>query len=363
MRAQSCGQQALQSQQAQQPPQSSARAAAAAAAADDGEQAARLIQNATAEAERIITKAQEEAQRITAQATGQAQAQARQIVNQAEQQRQDAERVVAEAAQQREQAAWMVERAQRDAERLLAEATQQGERILAEARAQARGIDQRGAPAAAHAAAPGGRAFVAIFFQEELAAATGGFADAQRVGGGGFGSVYTARLPGLGDEAAVHAVKKLDLTSMQGQSEFLQEVQVLGACRHENLLPLLGFSADRGAGQQGEGVCLVTPLCKGGSLEDRLFLDPAACRRLAMLPGAPGNGFEPLGWQQLLAAVWRRCRGSSTSTRRTPPRTSRRSCTATSSRATFCSTWTAAPGWRTWASRDRRALRRRTRPT
>ena len=146
-------------------------------------------------------------------------------------------------------------------------------------------------------------------FKDELAAATGGFADAQRVGGGGFGSVYIARLPGLENEAAVHAVKKLDLTSMQGQTEFLQEVQVLGACRHENLLPLLGFSADRGAGQQGEGVCLVTPLCKGGSLEDRLFLDPAACRRLAMLPGAPENGFEPLGWQQLLAASVAALRG------------------------------------------------------
>ena len=121
--------------------------------------------------------------------------------------------------------------------------------------------------------------------------------------------MYTVRVPGLGDEAAVHAVKKLDLTSMQGQTEFLQEVQVLGACRHEHLLPLLGFSADRGAGPQGEGVCLVTPLCKGGSLEDRLFLDAAACRRLRMLPGAPENGFEPLGWQQLLAAAVAALRG------------------------------------------------------
>ena len=42
------------------------------------------------------------------------------------------------------------------------------------------------------------------------------------------------------------AIKKLDLESMQEQTEFLQEVQVLGACRHVNLTPLLGFAADTG---------------------------------------------------------------------------------------------------------------------
>ncbi len=58
------------------------------------------------------------------------------------------------------------------------------------------------------------------------------------------------------------AIKKLDLASMQGRTEFLQEVQELG--RHINLTPLLGFAADTG------GVCLVTPLMKGGSLETGL---------------------------------------------------------------------------------------------
>ena len=79
---------------------------------------------------------------------------------------------------------------------------------------------------------------MAIFFRAELAAATGDFADAHCIGSGGFGSVYHApRLRGLG--AGGLAIKKLDLASMQGQTEFLQEVQVLGACRHENLTPLL----------------------------------------------------------------------------------------------------------------------------
>jgi hypothetical protein len=40
--------------------------------------------------------------------------------------------------------------------------------------------------------------------------------------------------------------------------EFLQEVQVLGACRHEKILPLLCSSIIRSAGRQDD-VCLVTP--------------------------------------------------------------------------------------------------------
>lgn len=69
------------------------------------------------------------------------------------------------------------------------------------------------------------------------------------------------------------AVKKLDPTSMQGQGEFLQELQVLGACRHEHLLPVLGFAAD-GQGP-ADTVCLVSPLMVGGNLEDRLAMSHA----------------------------------------------------------------------------------------
>ena len=217
----------------------------------------------------------------------------------------------------------VVEEARRQAQVILNhardEARQQGERILAGAQAQARRIGQeqaRAGPVPNAAGAPDGRARVAILFQVELRAATGGFSDAQRVGGGGFGSVYIGRLPWLGNEASALAVKKLDAGSVQGQPEFWQEVQVLGACRHENILPLFGFSADRGAGQQGQGMCLVTPLMKGGSLQDRLFLDACALRRLALISGAPRrgsnpfsgdctpeNGFEPMSWQQLLVVA------------------------------------------------------------
>ena len=59
---------------------------------------------------------------------------------------------------------------------------------------------------------------------------------------------------------------------------------MLGACRHELLLPLIGFSADGGADAR---VCLVFPLMHGGSLQDRLF---------------PANGRPALGWMERVRA-------------------------------------------------------------
>ena len=110
---------------------------------------------------------------------------------------------------------------------------------------------------------------VTVFFVGQLDHATDGFSDALKLGGGGFGNVYKAALPTGGAGAVVGTlyapVKKLDPSSMQGQTEFLQEVQVLGGCRHENLLPLIGFSTDQGMHREHAGVCLVMPLMKGGT--------------------------------------------------------------------------------------------------
>jgi len=125
---------------------------------------------------------------------------------------------------------------------------------------------------------------MSVFFHGELAQATRNFSAEERLGGGGFGGVFRARgLRGFA-HASEFAVKRLDADSLQGQAEFLQEVQVLGACRHEHLLPLIGFSAD--GGEDGR-VCLVFPLMQGGSLHDRL---------------APQQGREPLAWPDRLRA-------------------------------------------------------------
>jgi serine/threonine protein kinase len=123
---------------------------------------------------------------------------------------------------------------------------------------------------------------VRIFYFAALEAVTNGFARERKVGGGGFGGVYKAvgLVPG---SDRCYAVKKLDEGSMQGNSEFLQEVQVLGGCWHPNLLPLFGFSFDR-------VFCVITVIMRGGCLEDRMFpLAEGAARRLELV----GAGVQP----------------------------------------------------------------------
>jgi serine/threonine protein kinase len=190
--------------------------------------------------------------------------------------------------------------AQAEAQRITADARAAVQRISAAAQAAAQAAQaasRRGPGERGLNAHESGRTSVVIFFNRELAAATAGFAGSHCIGRGGFGSVFfTAQLRGMG--GADLAIKKLDLESMQGQTEFLQEVQVLGSCRHVNLTPLVGFAADVG------GVCLVTPLMKGGNLEDRLLIqDVTARQRLSKLPGAPAGGFEPLSWQERLTVA------------------------------------------------------------
>ena len=126
-----------------------------------------------------------------------------------------------------------------------------------------------------------------MLFHARLEAATGGFAEERRIGAGGFGGVYKA----IGLVAGLDrcfAVKRLDADSMQGTTELLQEVVVLGGCLHAHVLPLFGFSAD-GA------FCVVTVLMCGGSLQDRIFpLAEGASRRLELV----GAGARPA------ALVW-----------------------------------------------------------
>jgi len=117
------------------------------------------------------------------------------------------------------------------------------------------------------------------FVFAELAHATNNFDRSMWLGGGGFGSVFRARgLRGF-PSSQQFAVKRLDPDSIQGKTEFDQEIQVLGSCRHECLLPLIGFSTD-------SELCLVFPLMQA-SLQDRLF---------------PPDGRDLLGWEARVRA-------------------------------------------------------------
>ncbi|XVE82640.1 hypothetical protein DITRI_Ditri16bG0022400 [Diplodiscus trichospermus] len=75
------------------------------------------------------------------------------------------------------------------------------------------------------------------FTYEELAAATGGFAQANLLGQGGFGYVHKGVLPN-GKEVAV---KSLKIGSGQGEREFQAEVEIISRVHHRHLVSLVGY--------------------------------------------------------------------------------------------------------------------------
>jgi len=117
------------------------------------------------------------------------------------------------------------------------------------------------------------------------------------VGEGGFGKVFAAELPPLAARWGRVAVK---CASGVHAADILLEVATLRLCSHRNVLLLLGYCDDARA------VCMITPLMRGGSLDDRLLLSDSAFERLRRL------GFEGdacLDWQRRLSALCDAARG------------------------------------------------------
>ncbi|XP_063229926.1 interleukin-1 receptor-associated kinase 4-like [Bacillus rossius redtenbacheri] len=85
----------------------------------------------------------------------------------------------------------------------------------------------------------------------------------RKLGTGAFGTVYLGIFPS-GDRVAV---KRLNSDAFSAQLQFRNEIESLSRYRHENLLPLLGYSCD------GPAYCLVYQYMSNGSLQERL-----ACR-------------------------------------------------------------------------------------
>ncbi|XP_046387837.1 mitogen-activated protein kinase kinase kinase 4-like [Ischnura elegans] len=114
---------------------------------------------------------------------------------------------------------------------------------------------------------------------KELLMATNGWDKSTVLGKGGFGTVFKGTW-----KNTLIAVKRIELrggenaTSHQAQMEqSLREMKFLNSYRHDNILPLYGYSLDGGE------PCLLYQFMPSGSLEDRLL-----CR----------NGTPPLSWQQ-----------------------------------------------------------------
>lgn len=70
-----------------------------------------------------------------------------------------------------------------------------------------------------------------------MALATGNFNISTQVGQGGYGKVYR----GILSDGATVAIKRAEEGSLQGQKEFLTEIQFLSRLHHRNLVSLVGY--------------------------------------------------------------------------------------------------------------------------
>lgn len=80
------------------------------------------------------------------------------------------------------------------------------------------------------------------FTFEEMIAATKDFNSSSVVGQGGYGKVYRGV---LADGTAV-AIKRAQEGSLQGEKEFLTEIELLSRLHHRNLVALLGYCGEEG---------------------------------------------------------------------------------------------------------------------
>lgn len=78
---------------------------------------------------------------------------------------------------------------------------------------------------------------VKSFTFREMAIATQNFSNSSLVGRGGYGKVYKGV---LWDNTMV-AIKRAEEGSLQGEKEFLTEIEILSRLHHRNLVSLLGY--------------------------------------------------------------------------------------------------------------------------
>ncbi|KQK10096.1 receptor-like serine/threonine-protein kinase SD1-8 [Brachypodium distachyon] len=79
-----------------------------------------------------------------------------------------------------------------------------------------------------------------LFDLEVIMAATDNFSEDSKIGQGGFGPVYMAKL----EDGQEVAVKRLSRRSVQGVGEFTNEVKLIAKLQHRNLVRLLGCCID-----------------------------------------------------------------------------------------------------------------------
>uniref|UniRef100_A0A2N9F247 Protein kinase domain-containing protein n=1 Tax=Fagus sylvatica TaxID=28930 RepID=A0A2N9F247_FAGSY len=101
---------------------------------------------------------------------------------------------------------------------------------------------------------------VKYFTYGEMAAATNNFNISTQVGQGGYGKVYKGSLA----DGTVVAIKRAQEGSLQGEKEFLTEIELLSRLHHRNLVSLIGY-----CDEESEQM-LVYEFMSNGTLRDHL---------------------------------------------------------------------------------------------
>ncbi|KAM7521967.1 hypothetical protein LguiA_011869 [Lonicera macranthoides] len=101
---------------------------------------------------------------------------------------------------------------------------------------------------------------VKSFSYNEMTVATDNFSSSAQVGQGGYGKVYKGTLA----DGTVVAIKRAQEGSLQGEKEFLTEIELLSRLHHRNLVSLLGY-----CDEEGEQM-LVYEFMPNGTLRDHI---------------------------------------------------------------------------------------------
>lgn len=83
---------------------------------------------------------------------------------------------------------------------------------------------------------------VKSFTYDEMTRATSNFSSSTQVGQGGYGKVYK----GIIADGTIVAVKRVAEGSLQGEREFLTEIELLSRLHHRNLVSLIGYCDEEG---------------------------------------------------------------------------------------------------------------------
>ncbi|KAK7331776.1 hypothetical protein VNO80_28516 [Phaseolus coccineus] len=100
------------------------------------------------------------------------------------------------------------------------------------------------------------------FRYNELESATNKFSESEKLGQGGFGSVYRGFLKDLNSYVAI---KRVSRESKQGVKEYATEVKIISQLRHKNLVQLLGWC------HREKDLLLVYEFMPNGSLDFHLY--------------------------------------------------------------------------------------------